>query len=438
MKQFLISVILFSLSFLYFSCEATDPSIQIHKIEITQQDVSVTEAYIRIRVESPLTDGKIILFKNGNVNKIISPIAADTVVTDTAVTESTQYEYKAQIVRNDFMLTESEPISIQTLKPTSHEVLWTLYEFDSPGGSVTFNDIKIINEDDIWVAGKIFDADSDGVYRHPPSNAIHWNGSEWETKTLKFKYFYGEGRPTTTAILAFNSNDIILASSHSVKQYNGEEWVNLKLFSDINGSLGSAYTLWGTSSDNFYAGGVDGKFIKWDGVNWNSIELGITSEIVDIVGVTQNYSNFSTLYVAAFYMDQEPPFDDHMDLLRINENHEVKKINFGQRTYLTTVWTNTGYPIYTGGTGMYSNKKGRWEIINGTENQLIGSIRGDGLNDIFAIGKGIMHFNGLEWHKYSEYNNNFFSLFSMDIKENVIAISGWLGVRPVVIIGKRI
>jgi hypothetical protein len=419
-----------------YSCNSNSPTIYTNQnISLTKIDVAVSEAYLYVKIDQPDINAQIILYRDGQERFRFNAIKNDTIVTDTSLTELTNYSYKAQLEKKDIIIGKSEEITVQTLQPTSHNIFWEVYEFDSPGGTGKFNDIKIINENDIWVAGKIFDADSDGVYRPPATNALHWDGLNWESKIINFEYFYGYLPTETTAILGFNSNDVILASEHSVMHYNGTDWLPLKLLANIDEQIGSASYLWGTSSEKFFAGGNEGMLVQWDGINWSKINLGTTSFIVDIFGTQKNHLGVSSLYIAALY---ETEVSYQNELLKFDNNGQIEKLNFNQDEFILTVWTNSSYPIYTGGGGMFSNKYGGWATVEGTEQIYIRKIRGNGLNDIYAAGDRIMHYNGVDWKIYMDFTYTELSFRSLDIKGDIIAAVGYADGTPIVIIGKRI
>jgi len=102
------------------------------------------------------------------------------------------------------------------------------------------------------------------------------------------------------------------------------------------------------------------------------------------------------------------------------------------------LWTNNGFPIYLSGDGIFENKNETWREINYGANKVIERIRGNTLNDIFAVGHfgTVTHFNGIDWRIYSELEMN--GIYkSLSVKENIIAIAGIEMGRAVIVLGVR-
>ena len=79
---------------------------------------------------------------------------------------------------------QSEAVTVTTMDTTSHNFTWQTFTFGGQGGSSTLFDVAIINENDIWAVGEMYVYDSTGapvLY-----NAVHWDGSKWELKRIKY------------------------------------------------------------------------------------------------------------------------------------------------------------------------------------------------------------------------------------------------------------
>ena len=60
---------------------------------------------------------------------------------------------------------------------TSHEFEWQVTYFGE-GANSYLKDVAIIDEDNIWAVGEIYETDSLGNIIYPTSNVMHWNGME--------------------------------------------------------------------------------------------------------------------------------------------------------------------------------------------------------------------------------------------------------------------
>ena len=80
---------------------------------------------------------------------------------------------------------------------------------------------------------------------------------------------------------------------------------------------------------------------------------------------------------------------------------KVDSVNWSKDVRLYSAWTNNENFLYVCGEGVFVNKFGTWEQIN-LPPITTNSIRGNDINDIFAVGSlgTIFHFNGISWQIY--------------------------------------
>ena len=138
--------------FVFVSCTPTEPQIK-KNITIQEYDVAVMEAYIHLSFESK-RERNLQLYRD---NKLVYNFVCnrkDTIIVDTALTESTSYKYVIKQVNRKTIIAESNEISIATLKPISHNITWTVYDFEPQFSGGAFLDISVINENNIWAVGE--------------------------------------------------------------------------------------------------------------------------------------------------------------------------------------------------------------------------------------------------------------------------------------------
>ncbi len=111
MKKILLLLTILTLTTAFLqNCDTTEPKIE-ENIILQKLDVAVTEAYLHISFEGERITDFICTQK-------------DTVITDTALTQSTNYKYKINEYENNSVISESNNLSLSTLEPTSHDIIW--------------------------------------------------------------------------------------------------------------------------------------------------------------------------------------------------------------------------------------------------------------------------------------------------------------------------
>ena len=122
------------------------------------------------------------------------------------------------------------------------------------------------------------------MYRHPPSNIAHWDGTKWNYQALHFKYYYGGGPSEASSVFSFGSDDVFVTSITSVMHFNGSEWKSLEYLENETEKIGTAYRMWGRSSTDMYVGGKDGSLLHWNGTSWEKIRSNTSASIINLWG----------------------------------------------------------------------------------------------------------------------------------------------------------
>ena len=156
------------------------------------------------------------------------------------------------------------------------------------------------------------------------------------------------------------------------------------------------------------------------------------------MGVVNPISLQKLLFVTTFKSSNISLADDTNEFFTIDESGNIKYHHFEYTEILSTGWSNKEYPIYTCGVGMFSNRKGFWKNIEKFATKAIYVIKGNGLNDIFAIGSTISHFNGVDWEVYEELLSNGVIFTSLEMKGNTVVACGYNRNADIfVAVGKR-
>ena len=185
----LISVFTICMIFTLITCKTPTEPGNNNQVNISVEDFSSTEAWIKVNASEVDKNTKIILSRSGEVVAAFNSTAGDTVIYDNSLLPNKTYNYSVVLDGEDGRVSESKDISLTTLDTTSHDFTWQTFTFgDIIGGSSYLKDIAIINENDIWAVGAIYKADSNGKPDPLPYNAVHWDGNKWELKRIQVQF----------------------------------------------------------------------------------------------------------------------------------------------------------------------------------------------------------------------------------------------------------
>jgi len=297
----------------------------------------------------------------------------------------------------------SDTVTVTTMDTTSHDFEWQSWEFGGQGGSSSFYDVAIINENDIWAVGEIYTGDD-------KYNAAHWDGQKWELIKIYFYLCPNSNYPITysiQSIFAFGKNDIWFARGGSLNHWNGTNFIH---DCSVNKILtGSINKIWGTSCSDLYIVGNSGMIAHYDGKEWRRIESNdgaaeITTGIQDIWGCYNEATNrYSIMAVASEHFTSKKP-----KILSI-ENQKYQVIPTDSIPYLAygiwspdaRNWFISGYSVFR-----YYAPTHQWKRLGKMKNYFLPGIRGNGVNDLFAVGEGftpkLFHWNGFSWRQYQD------------------------------------
>ncbi len=410
-------IILIALTLLH-SCDTTEPKTE-KNITIQEYDVAVTEAYIHLFFESK-QKRDLQLYRDGELIYNFFCCEKDTIIVDTSLTVSKSYKYSVKQRNNNTIVAESNRITVTTLVPTSHDFVWETYDLGVQSPS-TLSDIYIINDNDIWVVGEFY-FDSNVAY-----GFIHWDGNEWTHIRLFAEVppanYQANIRPT--GVYAFDSNNVWF-SAGSVFHWDGKILTPFWL-SHFEGNTNPLFEkgqfarkIWGdTNSNEIYVCGDQGALAVYRDNRWESIYTNIDYNILDLWG----YKNPATQMLEIICSATD--FSSLSNaMIKITKTRGVEIIPWDQHTFLLTLWTNKGFPIFAGGSEYYSNSWGKWEIININEEFIPSKIRGTSLNNIFICGSknALVHFNGNNWKNINNSFSSGTSFMQIAMNKRVVAL----------------
>lgn len=434
-----LMLILIFLSFSIFNCNTTEPPENGSNITLTVEEVSCTEAWVRLTTINIQLPAEINLIRTDAEGHSLSQVSLlntqDSLLYIDSLLPNKTYNFQAVMQSNLIPMT-SDKLPVTTLDTTSHNYTWQTFTFGEHSSSVLY-DVAIINENNIWAVGEIYLNDSTGQPDPHAYNAVHWDGEKWEVMRVYFPTVCGSSSLTSypaRAIFAFDDGQIWISSTGDkiVKIKNDVQIDKFCLPSNVSMSINK---IWGTSSENLYIVGDNGNIAHYDGNNWQKIENETELPVNDIWGYEDE--------IAAVASDKY--YNRGKKVLEIN--NEIKVVpDDGLPWSISAIWFNK-HKYYIVGDGIYvrNNPGEKWiNITGGITSYYTHSISGNGLNDIFISGSAgdIAHFNGITWEDYLDKKISSFygNLYGIMAKDDIVCAvgSGHInGHQAVIIFGKR-
>ncbi|HEX2865484.1 MAG TPA: hypothetical protein VHO03_00505 [Ignavibacteriales bacterium] len=397
--------------------------------------VSCTEVWLRINAGVIPLPSRVTIIRDGQSRYNFALGVRDTVVYDNTLTPNHTYTYQIHINQK-----KDQTITLNTLDTSSNSVSWQRFEFGDKVVGSRMSDIAIINENNIWAVGQIYLNDSLGHVDVQPYTVAHWDGKKW---TLR-KIFDANNQlmPDLRGILVLGPNDIWLTDG-AIHHWDGVSRNMLSSYQRIdliggeeNGQ--SVNRLWGKSSNDLYGIGWNGMITHFDGHNWKKLETGTNLHITDIHGAMDEITGEMQILATA-----TTNYPSGRAILSIKGN-TATSISYEPLIWdLDAIWFIPNRHYYLAGDGIYEKASladSLWENSPSKyTHHSTTKIKGNGINDVFIVGAygEVLHFNGASWKSFisetyldGTYNN-------LDVKGNIVAISGGNGQSGIVLIGKR-
>ncbi|MHB2154513.1 glucosyl transferase [Calditrichota bacterium GD2] len=431
-----LSFVLILLSFVLFlsSCKrSTEPLYNPTNLQLKLLDVSCTEAWLSLQAKSDYLNKTLKLFKDDKLILEKPLTTEDSLLYVDGLWPNTGYAFKAAVYDGNKLLTRSPAVTAATMDTTSHNFEWQTFEFGGEGGSSSFYDVAIIDENDIWAVGEIYTAND-------KYNAAHWDGEKWELKKVP-SIICGNNSPIQSAIFtvySFSSNDVWFSDGAELIYYNG---YNFKQDCSINTLLtGRINKIWGTSSSDLYVVGNSGLIAHYNGKEWKRINSGVNTPVNDIWGC-QIGNERKVLAVTSYDWYRKKGEYKIIDITNKIVSDTIPWKWPNERP-LMSIWFKNEGKIYLAGSGIAIYKNKKWTLEKGTENYAFYHIRGSDLNNILAVGPSgrVFHYNGISWRKYFQFIEYISSLRKISIKDNIFTTVGRtrnLPSKAIIVIGQK-
>jgi hypothetical protein len=185
--------------------------------------------------------------------------------------------------------------------------------------------------------------------------------------------------------------------------------------------------------------GNNGNIVFYNGTSWSRIESGTELQFTDIYGASDPKTGEPEILAVC---TRNLPLAK--GIYRIKGNTAVEISSVPIQWELAGVWFIPNRHYYVVGSGIYEKKSltdSLWlnKPLDITH-YVTPKIRGNGLNDVFAVGAfgETLHYNGVSWKSYIEETGlNSGGYFSVCVKNNTMVAVGFTYQSAVVTIGKR-
>lgn len=320
-------------------------------------------------------------------------------------------------------------VSTVTLTKTSDDITWQTWEF-SGNSFCELNDVTMIDKNNIWVVGDIYQNDtytydSAGHWTNP-YNIAYWNGTEWKLKRV-FIETYGKINVTYSKKI----DNIWFGGYH----FNGSDYSNVNI--PWNYFQTELSKMWVSPTNDLYYSDYSGLIAHYEASTdtWSRINTGLNLPILDMLGVVNKNTGAQKVFLALHGRD-----DLNDKILSLAPNDKLDSIKWGVNRGIVSLWTNNGNILFTAGEGAFTNLAGKWNEVNSIPRYYSESVRGTALNDVFISGDfGLMaHFNGVDWHNYSELNNKVDVWRRVIVNDECVVAIGSIGQKGIIAIGTRI
>ena len=425
MKIFLLSSLILLSTLLISSCKKDNPPIappeEQPQVNLTLEDVSCTEAWLKLKSSNISLPAEISLKQDDSTVQYINLSSPDTLLYIDSLLLDHTYKFHSTI---QSISQASNSLNVTTMDTTSHNFTWQTFTFgDRNYGSSTLYDVAIIDENNIWAVGEIYNNSTGTFY-----NAVHWDGNQWELKRI----LYDGSIWSIGTIFGFSENDICFSA---FVKYDGQNFIELPIPGILMGW--SPIKMWGSSSSNLYVVGNNGNIAYYNGQSWQGIASGTTTNINDIWGIDDPSTGNSLVLCT---VTNRYHSGDHK-LLSISGDRANEYITWPY-TGLYGIWFNSTRNIYIVGGGAYVYKNENLKTFNVPSSYYLTRVKGNNLNDIYiaTAGAEILHFNGMNWAGMSE--GIYGKYEGLDVKGNTVALVGYnieggMVGKAVVTIGKH-
>ncbi|NUQ81651.1 MAG: hypothetical protein HUU10_08590 [Bacteroidetes bacterium] len=401
-------------------------------------DIEPTYVTFSLQIKDLPRPALIVMTRDGFWSQTVRVFGTDTVLHDQWDLEPKKsYTWQAHETNGQDYTHSSNVVSGTTGDTTSHAFTFSLTEL---GPSASFvNDVWIVNENNIWVAGEFHDfSKPDTLY-----NVLHWDGTTWNKHRLIFHLEYANPDydlnifGEAAGVYVTNSGRVWVVGENSGISYT-DDWG--KKWSVIYGLRNMAMTankIWGYGGPEFHVAGYAGGVLYFNGTRFFRLRKTTDLDMVDLWG------NSEGVFVIAgnFDFNIQPP------IVKVQETSlELfpNKIE-GLANYQRGIWVTEKHKYLANGSLFrYDKHRKMWfSVHTGSAGVDAGAITVRGNSDFdYWIGNGfnLAHFNGGTFKVYPEVYNlgaGRMTFHRLAVKEGLLVAVGFANNRDYLVMGRR-
>jgi len=223
-------------------------------LSVEAVDIACTDAVFKVTALDSMLDWTCGLFRDDSL-VLVDTLVGSGYVWDEGMEPNTSYAYSVAYLSSydpaDGSYTvkdESGEISFTTMETTSVEYDWQIFEFGDYNSQ--FNDVQIINENDIWVVGNITTDSTE-------YNSMHWDGNSWE-----YICNYIRCSIDLNGITHFSDSLIwVIVETAYPAKWNGSSWRVYSLY-DMGLNMSSGLGSWAINENDLWFCGYDGAILN--------------------------------------------------------------------------------------------------------------------------------------------------------------------------------
>ncbi|HEX2867149.1 MAG TPA: hypothetical protein VHO03_08900 [Ignavibacteriales bacterium] len=406
------------------SCSTIEPDLGLN-LNVSLLDATCSE--IRLKVSSE-AGSKITYKRDEQPIETIQLSNTDTILTNNYLTPNKTYTF--EFLASDDSKSVIKKFNASTLDTTSHNMTWNTYTFGNRTSALY--DISIVNENDIWAVGEIYTNDSLGNYDNQPYNAVHWDGSKWTLLRIMVNSFGTlKGYYPLRSVYALSSDNVWFCTAADLIRWDGKKFESKAFFMLKAPYEWQVNRIWGKDENNIYCVGYNGALFHYKGKEWEKIETGTNSDLLDIYGEGDNIfiagsNSFKPSVLLRLKNGEVTKIIDNPHPLALMILNYISGPVFSVWLKGMRLFTLTRFNLYM--SDIETKGEGQ-ELWAGRPQDLHASVlRGNDVNDIFTSNVGensIMHYNGSTWHKFDELSDSRDRLTKIAVKKNIVAAAGY-------------
>jgi len=407
-------------------------------IFIQANDVWAYSTEIEISVADTSDSWSFALFRDDSLIVSGTVRAADTTIADESLSMNSTYSYKAYFMDGSEHRDSTDVLHVQTMERRSHDISWTIERIGLSGRLYA---VDAVSEDNIWVVGDFYKADTNDADKSF-CNTAHWDGEKWNLMSVYWN-------TPLYSVKYFNQKNIWLTSLGYPYHWDGSLWT-LYRFPDLGVDGSAGRDTWADSPDNMYFAGYD--LVHYNGTSFRKIETDWTLLHRKVTGsqthiLSTGWSLFSPVSELTCY-----DISKDMETVLFRDTHFTGMAQpdsiagpvtdvMSSDAYRFLLLTNYGLYLWDSRNG---EKKFPAYLLDPERSHrmftaLPEAMDGTGFNDLFIVGhfSMIYHFDGEEYTLYPDLTERAL-YWDVSVTEHLVVVVGSdENGKPIVVKGVR-